>query len=189
MKNLIIISVFILAIINLNCGSSELAAGEQWKEKYGIKLGTGVLAGKIHMAGSGRGGKKIMCLTKGIGGKVETNETIKQNGNLLIKNISPGNYFMTVCDTVIINNKGNISRILFGGYSLFAGYNCRTFYIEIHPDTIHYIDETIPGGYLDEMPKLRIDDFSEPKPYLDSCEVKTEYKELNETNYLIYFHK
>jgi hypothetical protein len=86
-----------------------------------------------------------------------------------------------------ISNPGNISKQILSN-SLFAGYNCRTFYIEIHPDTIHYINETIPGGYLDEMPKLRPDGYPEPKPYLDSCEVKTEYKKLNETNYLKYFH-
>jgi hypothetical protein len=187
MKSLIIISVFILAIINLNCGSSELAAGEKWKEKYGIEPGTGVLAGKINTKDFGKGKELTIYLSKSLSNTFEAKGSINQNSDLLIKNISPSTYFITAYD-MPISNPGNISKQILSN-SLFAGYNCRTFYIQIHPDTIHYINETIPGGYLDEMPKLRIDGFSEQRPYLDSCEVKTEYKELNETNYLIYFHK
>jgi hypothetical protein len=202
MKSLIIISVFILAIINLNCGSSELAAGEKWKEKYGIKPGTGVLYGNFVLKVKTELRRYHFYLIKEEGfsdkaylfderiNKQKMEEELTNalqdsiglhDSTMLIKNIPPGEYILFAFGRETTGP--GYSNF---GYSIFESNYCDKLKIAIKEDSITYFPgtETVPGKRheTDNMDISTGRVGENPPP--GTCDAKTKNQVLNEENYL-----
>jgi hypothetical protein len=178
MKNFIIVSIIILTLISLNCSGKEIAAGERWKEKYGIEPNAGVFTGKITKLEFWKGKKIFVMLTYSRNGELVDYDSPNSNGYFLIKNLKRGRYFIYVNDKIYNLPGGPV------GYHMFKGYDCRSFYIDIEPEIIKIVDAESPGSSdAAWMPMIRIEGHPEPKRDSDSCEIKYRYERLNENNY------
>jgi hypothetical protein len=182
MKNLTIISILILAIINLNCGSSEIAEKDQWKEKYNIEPNTGVLFGKVKTIDVFEGKEVVIYLKEDWNNIPFAYDTVSTNGYFLIKNISEGKHFIDVVEAYNFTPQKRPSVVM--NARPFTGYRCGTFFIIINNETIQYINVTVPGELIHKLPMVWDRDPPEQKAFLDSCQLIQDQEELNEENYL-----
>ena len=180
-------SMLILIMLILGCTTKEISKTNSWYEKYGLEPNTGVLTGKITLNSIWKNKKVFIFLTNKWHGELAAYDSVSSNGYILIKNLRRGRYFIDAYPDSLYFIKPNVP---FGslGHSAFSGYNCKSFFIDIEPNQIKYIDCEVPGGYIDESPTIIDERFPPVKgEFLDSCELRSDVKELNENNYKSFY--
>ncbi|MDP2304145.1 MAG: carboxypeptidase regulatory-like domain-containing protein [Ignavibacteria bacterium] len=164
-----ILIVFLFALFSLNCGSKDVADSESWKEEYGIKPNTGILAGKITLVDDWQNLNAIIYLTDKNHSKLIAYDSISSEGDFIIKNLPEGRYYIRMTDRFVYEN----IPLDYVGYTMFNEYSCRVVYVNIFQGVITYFVATLPVSFTNTMPT---------KP-LDSCSIKIKYnQEINKQN-------